>query len=545
MQRTISRLLRALMLSTILVLALLPATRAPEAGSGVASTPVRLAAWAPTQAHWDDSPALTVEAGTRLSGQLMLPVGRSLTIDVEAATFVGIPSKCRASSVLKRESWIDDSGRRLTCQLLPSAGPTTVSFTLHVDPRSPATVHAVARSQGDSVAFADRPVTPGSAPAPSVRLISSPDFLNADLADLRHGPGFWTPRRSENGINASYIKAMDRVLDDWARRDPKAVLVAGDLVDGRWGRDQHRTGNFGPVSSVEDQRLALKRAARTYYPQWRHRFAGHGLQVFPAVGDHEYGDNPWPAPKRRIASDFKDMFGRYFTRRGNGSPRFSDRPRGPHEFTAYAWRPTPDIQVVSIDVFDITPQRARIGLDRQQRTWLRDVLGRAKKDHVRWTIVQGHTPVVGPVRSRASSGLMYPRGRHSDLWRLMRKGGVDVYLAGEVHDVTATTRDGILQLAHGGAFQFGLTTYAQLDISDDHLVVTLNDYRSRSRDAANGTRLWETERRGIKKVFELAPRAFTIGTLTLDAKGAVSDRTGMLLPWRGYGNGARPRVLVP
>ena len=103
----------------------------------------------------------------------------------------------------------------------------------------------------------------------------------------------------------------------------------------------------------------------------------------------------------------------------------------------------------------------------------------------------------------------------------MRKGGVDVYLAGEVHDVTATTRDGILQLAHGGAFQFGLTTYAQLDISDDHLVVTLNDYRSRSRDAANGTRLWETERRGIKKVFELAPRAFTIGTLTLDAHGAV------------------------
>ena len=212
MKRTISRLLRALMLSTILVLALLPATRAPEAGSGVASTPVRLAASAPTQAHWDDSPALTVEAGTRLSGQVTLPVGRSLTIDVEAATFVGIPSKCRASSVLKRESWIDDSGRRLTCQLLPSAGPTTVSFTLRVDPRSPATVHAVARSQGDSVAFADRPVTPGSAPAPSVRLISSPDFLDADLADLRHGPGFWTPRRSRT---ASMLRTSRRWTGSW------------------------------------------------------------------------------------------------------------------------------------------------------------------------------------------------------------------------------------------------------------------------------------------------------------------------------------------
>ena len=127
----------------------------------------------------------------------------------------------------------------------------------------------------------------------------------------------------------------------------------------------------------------------------------------------------------------------------------------------------------------------------------------------------------------------YPRGSRSELWRLFRQYGVDVYLCGEVHDVTATTRDGILQLAHGGAFQFGLTTYAVLDVHEDRLDVTLNDYDVRVRDARDHRRLWETVRGGLKKLIRVDPDPVTIGTLTLGADGVVARRTGILLPYQG------------
>ena len=75
-----------------------------------------------------------------------------------------------------------------------------------------------------------------------------------------------------------------------------------------------------------------------------------------------------------------------------------------------------------------------------------------------------------------------------------------------MHDVTATSRDGILQLAHGGAFQFGLTTYAVLDVHDDRLEVTLSDYAVRVRDARDRSRLWETVRSGLKKRIKVDAR---------------------------------------
>jgi hypothetical protein len=199
--------------------------------------------------------------------------------------------------------------------------------------------------------------------------------------------------------------------------------------------------------------------------------------------------------------------------------------------TAYAWRPAPDVQVVSIDPFDITPQRARIGLDPAQKHWLTRVLKKAQQDGVRWTVVQGHLPVLEPARARGSSGLHYPGGRRSDLWRIFTRYGVDVYLCGEVHDVTATSQDGVLQLAHGGAFQFGLTTYAVLDVHADRLEVTLDDYRIRVRDAPDRSRLWETVRGGLRKRIRGGLEPFSIGALTLDPSGQVVRRSGILLPY--------------
>ena len=140
------------------------------------------------------------------------------------------------------------------------------------------------------------------------------------------------------------------------------------------------------------------------------------------------------------------------------------------------------------------------------------------------------------MRSRGSSELRYPGGRRSDLWRIFQKYGVDLYLCGEAHDVTATSAGGVLQLAHGGAFQFALTTYAVLDVHEDRLEVTLNDYSVRVRDARDRSRLWETVRAGLRKWIRVRPEPFTIGTLTLDAAGQVVRRSGILLPYRVTGS---------
>jgi Calcineurin-like phosphoesterase len=302
-------------------------------------------------------------------------------------------------------------------------------------------------------------------------------------------------------------------------------------VDGRWGRDAHHTGNFGPVGNAAQRATAARRAAATYYPQYLRRFRTHHLDLYPAAGDHEYGDNPWSTSKRRLSPVFQEQFARYFTRTPSGRPRFHDHPKGPHAGTAYAFRPAPDVQVVTIDPFDIARDHDRLRVDRQQLRWLVRVLRSAQEDGVRWTIVQGHLPILEPVRSRGSSELHYPGGSRSRLWQVFKRYGVDVYLCGEVHDVTATSQDGILQLAHGGAFQFGLTTYALLDVHDDRLEVTLRDYAVRIRDARDHIRLWETVRNGLKKWVRVDREPTTIGTLTLDPAGVVTQRTGILLPY--------------
>jgi len=408
-----------------------------------------------------------------------------------------------------------------------------------MQPRRLATFLAAAAVLVPTGTAVGTPLIPAPAPVEAdepvgLRLLSSPDFLNADVADLQRGPGYWSPKRSENGSNKSYERVLDRILADWKAHDPAAVLVAGDLVDGHWGRDEGRTGNFGPVSNHTEMRAALRRAAATYYPAWLRRFSRHGLDVYPSTGDHEYGDNEWSSEKRFLAPYFADQFARYFTTRESGKPRFADHPTGPHARTAYAWRPSPDVQVVSIDVFDITRHEAHVRVDRAQLGWLRRTLAKARRDGVTWTVVQGHTPILGPTRYQHSSRLRYEGGSESALWKVFKKYGVDVYLNGEVHDVTATFQDGILQLSHGGAFQYGLTNYALLDFRADRLDITLNDYRLQVREAKDRSRLWETTREGMKKLAQLKGGPRTVGTLTLTADGRITHRTGTLRPFDGY-----------
>ena len=272
-----------------------------------------------------------------LTGEVVVPASDDATVSITLrnARFTALPSACRQSTIVRARSLIVDGNARLRCVLAKSRSARTIRFAA-------VTVAAAGDELGGTVRFSAG--SPGEVELPAIevdeapttptrrlRLLSSPDFLNADVGDLARGPGFWTPRRSSNGINAEYRRAIDKVLADWKALEPAGVLVAGDLVDGRWGRDSKGTGNFGPVGTVSEQQRALDLAAATYYPQWLQRFRRHGLKVFPAVGDHEYGDNPWPADKRVLVPRFRHRFAHYFTRTRSGKaevPRPSEgRPR--------------------------------------------------------------------------------------------------------------------------------------------------------------------------------------------------------------------------
>ncbi len=469
---------------------------------------------------YDDVASLTL-----LTGHLDLEQATDqVRIELDHARVVTIPDVCAPSTVTTGASAI--VGPDLVCVLAP--GTDSVTFTAIVVGRTGEEVGGrVVASRGleeRTGAVDPRTISGGTATlSPDLRLLSSPDFLNGDIGDLADGPGFWAdmPRdeRTSNSTNDAYERALDLILDDWQALDPIGVLVAGDLTDGRWGYDDSDSGNFGPVDTPRQQRRALRRAARTYYPQWQQRFTDHDLSVFPAMGDHEYGDNPWPHRKRDLAADYKAEYARAFTTDATGTPLFTDHPRGPARLTAYAGRPSPDVQVVTLDVFDITPEEAKIEVDRQQLSWLRDVLRQARRDDVEWVVVQAHTPILYPVRARDSSMLHYPRGSDSKLWKVFARFGVDLYLAGEVHDTTATEADGIVQITHGGIFQFSLTTALVIDVYGDRLYVTLRDYDMTHTESAGGERLWETRRGGMPLDVEVADVVSTIGTATIVGRG--------------------------
>ncbi|MBS41836.1 MAG: hypothetical protein CMH83_01420 [Nocardioides sp.] len=497
------------------------------------------AAPAETLLTWLDGGATTasqqlVEGRIGLDRDRTAPVSR-VRLLLDGARLVALPAACRPSTVTRLRSWFDDD--ELVCDLKGARDHLDVTvITVAADasaadaPRVTGRVVLSGGGERTTGLVTPREIEGGEPDlVPDLRLLSSPDFLNGDVGDLRQGPNSWTPARSENSTNPAYERALDTILDDWADLDPAGVLVAGDLVDGRWGYDDQDTGTFGPVDTPAQRKAAVRRAARTYYPQWQQRFDEHGLAVFPAIGDHEMGDNPWPQGKRDLAPTFKSEWSRAFTQTASGDPLYADHPDGPARLTAYAGRPTPDVQVVTLDLFDITPQRSRIGLDPQQRRWFAQVLRRADRDGVRWIVVQGHVPVVWPVPSRGSSDLHVPGGTRSKMWRLMKKYGVDLYLAGEVHDASTAVRDGIVQVAHGGIFQFGLTTALTMDFYGDGLYLTLRDYDVRTAEAADGSRLWETRRKGMPKRLSVQGGARVIGTASV-RDGRLVGPSGVLRP---------------
>lgn len=323
--------------------------------------------------------------------------------------------------------------------------------------------------------------------------VSIPDFLNFDIEYPQQG----------------WEDALGFILESMKKEEPAFAMVAGDLVMGHWGTTQKEIDEW----------------AQKYYPPWAKRFKDHSLKVYAALGDHEVGDNPWRGSRATAVPYYKEAFKKHLGMPLNGPSHMKG--------TAFYWVHK-NALFVAVDVFEKgTSKQGEIaaGVTGKQLAWFEGVLKqhRPEVDHI---VVMGHTPVLRPVRTFSSSGMLTEKGRDSGFWQVMVKYGVDLYLCGEVHAVTCTQKDGIQQVAHGGLL--GRTTkpnYMSVKVGKETLELNIKEI-----DLINGTgRLWQKNKsRGpwdtITITKERKEKGFTsIGRVVINKGGEerkFESRTG-------------------
>jgi hypothetical protein len=367
-----------------------------------------------------------------------------------------------------------------------------------------------------------------------------------DVGDASGAPG-WDG--GANSTNAWHQSATDYALDAVAAEEPNFVLVAGDLVMGHWDYDYDNREIFGPTGTLTEKRAALNNTAACYYPQWKQRFSSRSLIFHGAVGDHEIGDNNWGVntDKSRLVPDYKDAFATYITKTG-GTPRYSNRPVGTDfEDTAYAFQ-RGNTLFVTVDVFKFTDASVQLGpygtvnaaVEDEQLTWLQNTLAGAQTDpNIKHIIVQGHTPCLTPVRGQGSHIVM-PGGENTDFWQSLEQYNVDLYLCGEVHNMSASNHGGVEQVAHGGLIGYGFVpsypavNYMVMIIDGNTIDLKL---KSIDQQSIGSSKLWQTggNRPSEEYYLDTANGYQTVGTLTINKNSGQTiyeNRTGYFI-WYG------------
>ncbi|MEN6577047.1 MAG: ThuA domain-containing protein [Phycisphaerales bacterium] len=318
------------------------------------------------------------------------------------------------------------------------------------------------------------------------RFVSIPDFVNADLAYPQPG----------------WEDTLDYVLKAIKAENPEFVLVAGDLVMGRW-----------------PDKDSIEKFAEVYYGAWVQRMQDHGLKFYATVGDHEIGGAPWPEDKAKLANTFRRQFQKNLGMPLNGPLRM----RG----TAF-WFIHENTLFTALDVFEkgtgpqgsIVPQ-----VTGEQLEWLEGVI--ADNPGVEHIIAMGHTPVLGPVPSECSTYLSLDGGKDSPLWQSLKQHRADLYLCGEVHAISCTQAEGILQIAHGGLFGAApKVNYLVATVRPDGIDLELKEIEITNE----GSSLWQMgDERPCKRIRitdEARQKGFvTVGTATLTRGDAGTKYT--------------------
>jgi len=313
--------------------------------------------------------------------------------------------------------------------------------------------------------------------------VSMPDFLNVDCDYPQEG----------------WEDALSFVLESVKEENPEFLLVAGDLVMGEWDH---------PEWNDED---TIAKYANRYYSAWITRMNAHGLKFYTTIGDHEIGDNDWPSQKKLDAVKlYKEAFAKYLKMPENGPEHMKG--------TAFWWRYN-NVLFISTDIFEKGKSAnglIKLGVTGDQLIWLKKIL--EENSDVDFKIVVGHAPILGPVRKWSSSALTISEGRDSKFWQTMKEYNVDAYLCGEVHAITCTERDGIMQIAHGGLIGYNTRiNYMVVRASKHKIEFELKEINI----LPQGEHLWQVQKnRPLENISiskeDKAKGFYTVGTATLD-----------------------------
>lgn len=241
--------------------------------------------------------------------------------------------------------------------------------------------------------------------AAEIRFTSVPDIFNWNIGNPQPG----------------WEETIDWFLDRLQEEGPDFTLNAGDIMDARWWDN-------------EDQ---VRKKTEQYWLGFKKRFDQRRMTLYLAPGDHEYGDD-----RGLTLGPIARVFGKQFT-------ELMEMPRnGPanHSGRAFSVRKN-NLLIISLDTFEDAGEKFTYTVGDEQLAWMEKTL--VANQDAEFIIVQGHLPVVGPVRSKNSSASMLAGGTESGLWKLMVKHAVDVYLCGEHHRITVKKQDGIWQIVHG------------------------------------------------------------------------------------------------
>jgi len=239
----------------------------------------------------------------------------------------------------------------------------------------------------------------------SFRFTSFPDLFN------------WNIKYPQPG----WEEAVDWFLLGMKREGPAFSLNAGDIMDARWWTNKEE----------------VRQMTEEYWGGFRKRFEEKDIDIYIAPGDHEYGDDQG-LRKMHLAPVFAAQFTKIFDMPDNGPPHKKGR--------AYSFAKE-NLAVITVDTFEDAGDRMSMTVSGKQLEWLEGELKKFRDKQ--FIIVQGHVPVVGPVRSKNSSANMLEGGPKSEFWKTMVKYGVDAYFCGEHHRITVKQHDGIWQIVHG------------------------------------------------------------------------------------------------
>ncbi|MFK7981502.1 MAG: metallophosphoesterase [Saprospiraceae bacterium] len=325
----------------------------------------------------------------------------------------------------------------------------------------------------------------------TLNFVSFPDFFNFDI------PEPWP----------KYEPAINFFLEQVKAEQPNFVLVAGDLVNGRWS----------------DSPECVEANGMLYYGGWVRRMNRHGLTFYTAIGDHELGDDPWPIEKIKLIPAYEEVYKQNLKMPQNGP----DNKKGLSYFVREG-----DLLIITVSTFEVVADTMRAAVIGEQLTWFQETL-EAHKD-APFKIVQGHVGIWGDLNSRSSSKLMLEEGKESEFYKTMVAYGVDAYLAGEFHDVTVLEADGLWQIIHGSSWGRAVVN------TQDYLVASLNKNElnltlKRLFMEVDGGYMWNVNKpRGPREIVRISDTSLKngpeiTGTLTIKkekGKTIFTNQTG-------------------